>query len=73
MVEHRTVGNARLGSTGLIAVMACGHWWVYDVRATPEQMHDLARFNRGLACSFCLADWQAATKAQAHATATRLN
>jgi hypothetical protein len=53
--------------------MACGHWWVYQVRVSVEQMHDLAEFNLGLACSFCLADWQASTRAQARGTATRLN
>jgi len=53
--------------------MACGHWWVYPVHATVEQMHDLAGFNRGLACSFCLADWQAATRPQSRGTAARVN
>ena len=73
MSRRVTWGNTRLGSTGLVAVMGCGHWWVYQVRATVEQMHDLARFNHGLACSFCLAAWQAATRPQAHGASTRLN
>ncbi len=66
-------GSIPLDDAGLVAFSRCGHWWVYPVRATVEQMHDLARFNLGIACSFCLGEWQAATRAQARATATRRN
>jgi hypothetical protein len=73
-VDHRTTsGNEPLEGAGLVAFTACGHWWVYPTRATPQQMHDLARFNLGIACNFCLAEWQAATRAQARVTATRIN
>jgi hypothetical protein len=73
-VDHRiTVGNEPLDETGLVAFTACGHWWVYPVRADPEPMHELARFNLGIACSFCLAEWQAATRAYEPGTAMRIN
>jgi hypothetical protein len=69
----RTYGNDPLDSAGLVAFTPCGHWWVYPVRVTIEQMHDLARFNLGIACSFCLADWQAATHARSRPTVSRVN
>ena len=47
--------------------------WLYRVRLDAEQMHDLARFNLGIACSFCLAAWQDATRARACGTALRVN
>lgn len=58
---------------GVVAVTPCGHWWVYPVRASAEQMHDLARFNLGVACSFCLAAWHDATHVRAGGTVTRVN
>jgi hypothetical protein len=36
-------------------------------------MHDLARCNLRIACSFCPAEWQAATLAQARPMPTRMN
>jgi hypothetical protein len=57
----------------VVAFTHCGHWRVYPVRADPELMHELARFNLGIACSFCLAEWQAATRVPAGGTATSLN
>jgi hypothetical protein len=55
-VEHRiTRSNEPLEGAGLVAFTACGHWWVYPVRFTREQMYDLydlARFNLGIICSF---------------------
>ena len=68
-----TYGNDPLGPAGLVAFTPCGHWWVYPVHADAEQMHDLARFNLGIACSFCLGEWQAAIRAQARPTPTRIN
>jgi hypothetical protein len=82
MEHHITSGNEPLDEAGLVAFTRCGHWWAYPIHAiaeqmrdlaTAEQMHDLARFNLGIVCSFCLADFQAATRAQAWATATRVN
>jgi len=35
-------------------------------------MHKLANFNLGIACSFCLREWHAATHAQAHRAAGRV-
>jgi hypothetical protein len=73
-VEHHiTGGNEPLEGAGLVAFTPCGHWWVYPTHATPEQMHDLARFNLGIACSFCLAEWQASTRAYEPGTAMRIN
>ena len=68
-----TGGNEPLGPAGLVALTPCGHWWVYPVRADAEQMHDLARFNLGIACSFCLADWQRAREPRACGIAQRVN
>jgi hypothetical protein len=48
--------TAHLGDAGLVAFTPCGHWWVYPVHADPEQLQELARFNLGIACSFCLAE-----------------
>lgn len=73
MAHHINSGNDPLDSAGLVAFTPCGHWWVYPTRATPEQMHDLAWFNLGIACSFCLAAWQTAISARANGTATRVN
>jgi hypothetical protein len=73
MEPYANVGAVPLDDAGLVAFTPCGHWWVYPVHASPEQMHDLARFNLGIACSFCLAEWQAATRPQARGTATRIN
>ncbi len=73
MERSNHAGAVPLDDAGLVAFPPCGHWWVYPVHADPEQMHELARFNLGLACSFCLAEWQAATSAQASGTATRVN
>jgi hypothetical protein len=73
-VENRvTGGNDPLGHAGLVAFTLCGHWWVYPVRANAEQLHDLARFNLGIACGFCFAAWQDATHARACGTAWRVN
>jgi hypothetical protein len=59
---------------GLIALPTCGHWWVYpSTRMTAEQMHDLARFNAGVVCSFCLTTRENATLAGVRGTATRVN
>ena len=59
---------------GLVAFGPCGHWWAYPVvSATPEQLHDLARFNLGGACSFCLAASHDALNPRACGTATRVN
>ena len=66
-------GAQPLGGAGLVAFTPCGHWWVYPCHASPAQMHDLARFNLGIACGFCLADWQRATNARACGTAWRVN
>ena len=59
---------------GLVALTPCGHWWMYPTAsATAAQMHDLARFNLGVVCSFCLAAYHDATNAKACGTATRVN
>jgi hypothetical protein len=73
MERYSHAGVVPLDDAALVAFTPCGHWWVYPVHASPEQMHDLARFNLGLACSFCLAEWQDATHARACGTATRVN
>jgi len=66
-------GAQPLDAAGLVAFTPCGHWWVYPCHATAAQLHDLARFNLGIACSFCLAAWQDATHARACGTARRVN
>ena len=66
-------GAELLNEAGLVAFTRCGHWWVYPVHASPEQLHELARFNLGLVCSFCLATWQAATCARVPGTVSRVN
>ena len=68
-----TYGNEPLDRSGLVAFTRCGHWWAYPEPTTAEQMHDVARFNLGVACSFCLADWHVATHAQARGMLTRRN
>jgi len=68
-----TRGNEPLERSGLLAVTRCGHWWVYPVHADREQMDEIARFNLGIACSFCLAAWSDATQARACGTAWRVN
>jgi hypothetical protein len=73
MATHTAWGNAPLGPSGLVAFMACGHWWAYPIRTNAKQMQNLARFNRGLGCSFCTTEWQAATTARARGVATRVN
>jgi hypothetical protein len=73
-MKHRiTGGNEPLGTAGLVAITRCGHWWVYPTRADREQMHELARFNLGIACTFCLAAWQDATSARACGIRWRVN
>jgi len=71
--HHITYGSEPLEEAGLVAFTACGHWWVYPCHATPVQMHDLARFNLGIACSFCLASRLDATHARAARTTQRVN
>ena len=73
MTHRPTGGSTPLEGAGLVAFMPCGHWWVYPVRASAAQLHDLARFNLGIACGFCLAAWQDATHARACGTANRVN
>ena len=73
MGKHINWGNDPLGPCGLVAINKCGHWWAYRFTLTPERMHDLAEFNLGVTCSFCLADWQAVARAHARGTATRVN
>ena len=67
------VGLQPLSDTGLVAFPQCGHWWVYPTRPDVEQMHELARFNLGIACSFCLADLHAAMHAWARGMLARKN
>jgi hypothetical protein len=62
-----------LEDAGLVAITRCGHWWVYPVHADPEQMHELARFNLGIACGFCLAAWHAAIRDRTPGMAARIN
>ena len=73
MERNMTAGNEPLGDTGLVAFTPCGHWWVYRTPATAEQMHDVARSNLGIVCSFCLGDRHAATCAHARGPAGRAN
>jgi hypothetical protein len=73
MERNINAGAQPLESAGLVAFTPCGHWWVYPGCANAEEMHALARFNLGIACSFCLAAWQAATHVTAGGTATRVN
>jgi hypothetical protein len=73
MVHRITNGNEPLDGAGLVAFTACGHWWVYPVHADAEQMHDLARFNLRIVCSFCLAARQDAAHVRASGTPTRVN
>ena len=66
-------GSQSLGDAGLVAFTRCGHWWVYPCHPTMAQMHELARFNVGIACSFCFAAWLDATRVRACGTAWRVN
>jgi hypothetical protein len=68
-----TCGNEHLSRSGLVAFTRCGHWWVYDVGGTVDQLHDLARFNLGIACSFCVGELYAATHVAARGTDGRVN
>jgi hypothetical protein len=67
------VAAVPLDDADLVAFTPCGHWWMYPVCADPGPIHDLARFNLGIVCSFCLAEWHAATHAQARRTAARVH
>lgn len=73
MEPRITAGNEPLESTGLVAFPRCGHWWVYPVAAIPAQMHDLARFDLGVTCSFCVGGLYAATQPHTRAAAGRVN
>lgn len=66
-------GAQNMDDAGLVAFTPCGHWWIYPTRADVEQMHELARFNLGIACSFCLASRLDATHARAAGTTQRVN
>jgi hypothetical protein len=66
-------GSVSLDPCGLVAVMPCGHWWTYPVHASVEQMHEVARFNRGLACGSCITGGHASADLQTPGTATRVN
>jgi hypothetical protein len=71
--KHITWGNDPLGPCGLVAINKCGHWWAYRFTLSRERMYDLTEFNLGVACGFCVAACQAATRVQARGTATRVN
>ena len=73
MGREITAGSDPLGPAGLVALLPCGHWWVYRTSATPDQMHELARFNLGIVCSFCLAGWHAAMNVRGPGTTARVN
>ena len=66
-------GAQPMAFAGLVAFTPCGHWWIYPTRADPEQLHELARFNLGIACSFCFAARLDATHVRASGTAGRVN
>ena len=73
MGRQITYGSDPLGPAGLVALLSCGHWWVYRINATPDEMHELARFNLGIVRSFCLAGWHAATNVRVPGTTARVN
>lgn len=66
-------GAQTLDDAGFVAFTSCGHWWVCSTRADVVQMHELARFNLGIACSFCLASWLDATHVRVAGTTRRVN
>ena len=68
-----TAGNEPLGSAGLVTFQRCGHWWVYPVIATAEEMEEVAGFHLGVACSFCMGGLYAATRPHAGGTKGRVN
>ena len=68
-----TWGSASLGPSGLVAVMSCGHWWVYPGRASAEQPHEVARFNHSLRCGVCLDECQMTTDVPVRGTVIRVN
>jgi hypothetical protein len=73
-MDHPThIGAQRLDTSGLVTFPRCGHWWIYPVRAAPAQMHELARFNLGVACSFCLTALEDAAGARVCGTGWRVN
>ncbi len=72
MEAAREAGRA-LGSTGLVAIRSCGHWWSYLFPMGVEQMHDFARLNNRVPGAFCFAQWQAQVNAQARPPAQRVN
>jgi hypothetical protein len=73
-MEHPIHAGAQpLDAAGLVAFTRCGHWWVYPVHVTAEQLHEVARFNLGIACSFCLAAGLDATRVRASGTTRRVN
>src|SRR6188508_666798 len=37
-----TWGNDPLGTTGLVTIMRCGHWWAYRFDMSRDQMYGLA-------------------------------
>ena len=66
-------GSQPLGDAGLVAFTPCGHWWVYPVCANAGQMHELARFNLGIACSFCQVARHDATHVRVGGPVLRVN
>jgi hypothetical protein len=73
MDTHAAWRAARLDPSGLVAFMACGHWWAYPIRGTAEQLHEIATFNRTLLCGPCLADWRADAYVPEPGAAKRVN
>ena len=68
-----TCGNEPLGRSGLVAIVRCGHWWVYPSGRSVAELHALASFNLGVACSFCVGDFRAATTIVSRSTTGRVN
>jgi hypothetical protein len=73
MERNANTRLSRLDQTGLVAFPACGHWWTYAVRATPEQMHAIARFNLGVMCRLCYEERRTSSPLLGAGTATRVN
>jgi hypothetical protein len=73
MGNQTTYGNEPLGPAGLGAIPPCGHWWIYPDADTADRMHEVARFNVGFACTFCLGEWRAAIEPHARPAGTRVN
>jgi hypothetical protein len=63
----------RPDAAGLVAFAPCGHWWVYPVRGSLPELHEVVAFDGAVPCSFCLTEGEARQRVQARPVGRRVN